>query len=84
MGSSTIMIIYLVAFFGIFYFLLIRPQQKRTKELKSMRDNLQMGDEIVTIGGVKGRIRSLKEDEIQLEVGPDKVQLTVMRWAIGS
>ena len=61
-GSMWIMIIYLVVIFGAMYFLLIRPQRKKQKEEKKMRENLQIGDEVVTIGGIYGRVISLKED----------------------
>ena len=59
--SIIVMIGYLVIIFGAMYFLLIRPQRKKQKEEKKMRENLQVGDEIVTIGGIYGRVISLKE-----------------------
>ena len=61
------MIIYLVVIFGAMYFLLIRPQKKKQKEEKKMRENLQVGDEVVTIGGIYGRVISLKEDTMVIE-----------------
>ena len=76
------MIIYLVVIFGAMYFFLIRPQRKKQKEEKRMRENLQVGDEIVTIGGIYGRVISLKEDTMVLESLSDHSKLTIARWAI--
>lgn len=68
----------------VFYFLLIAPQRKKEKKIKEMRANLREGDEVVTIGGIMGKIVSIKEDVITVEVGSDKVKLKFARWAIGS
>ena len=76
------MIIYLVVIFGAMYFLLIRPQKKKQKEEKKMRENLQVGDEVVTIGGIYGRVISLKEDTMVIESLSDHSKLTVARWAL--
>ena len=78
------MIIYLVVIFGAMYFLLIRPQKKKQKEEKKMRENLQVGDEIVTIGGIYGRVISLKEDTMVIESLSDHSKITVARWALQS
>lgn len=84
-GIGTIgMIIYLVVIFGAMYLLLIRPQRKKQKEEKKMRENLQVGDEIVTIGGIYGRVISLKEDTIVIESQSDHSKLTIARWALQS
>ncbi len=84
-GIGTIgMIIYLVVIFGAMYLLLIRPQRKKQKEEQKMRNNLQVGDEIVTIGGIYGRVISLKEDTIVIESQSDHSKLTVARWALQS
>lgn len=66
-----------------FYFFLIRPQQKRERETKNMRNNLAEGDEIVTIGGIYGKIINVKEDVLTIEVGADKAKLKIARWAVG-
>ncbi len=66
-----------------FYFFLIRPQQKREKDTKNMRSNLEEGNEIVTIGGIYGKIVSIKDDMVTIEVGADKVKLKIARWAVG-
>ena len=68
--------------FVIFYFLLIRPQQKKQKELKAMLDSLAYGDTVVTTGGIHGRVTGLSEAIITLEIA-DKVRIKVSRAAIG-
>ncbi|WP_148867940.1 preprotein translocase subunit YajC [Thermosediminibacter litoriperuensis] len=73
----------LILIFAIFYFLIIRPQQKREKERRNMLNSLQEGDEIITIGGIFGRILNIKDDVVTLEVG-DKVKIKVTRSAIGN
>lgn len=82
--SPLIWIAYFVVIGGVMYFMLIRPQRKRTKEEKQLRESIQIGDEIVTIGGIYGRIISLKEDTIVIESKSDHSKLTVARWAIQS
>jgi preprotein translocase subunit YajC len=72
----------MVAMLAIFYFLLIRPQQKRQKEHKQMLANLQKGDTIFTGGGLRGRITGLDENVITMEIA-DKVRVKVNRSAVG-
>ena len=78
------LVIYMVVIIGAFYFLLIRPQRKKAKEEKKMRDSLQVGDDIVTIGGIYGRVISLKEDTIVIESKSDHSKMTIARWALQS
>ena len=66
----------------IMYFLLIRPQRKREKTVNQMRKGLQVGDEIVTIGGLCGKIVKTKDETIIVQVGADKVKFEMMRWAV--
>jgi preprotein translocase subunit YajC len=73
-----------IGFLLIFYFFLIRPQKKKDNEIKEMRNNLHEGDEVITIGGIYGKIIRAKEDVLTLEVGSTKTRLDVTRWAIGS
>ncbi|SES73744.1 protein translocase subunit yajC [Natronincola peptidivorans] len=73
-----------LGFLAIFYFLIIRPQQKREKKTKDMRNSLKVGDEIVTIGGIYGNIIKIKDDIITIEVGADKTKLTIAKWAVGN
>lgn len=77
-------IIMTAIFIGIFYFLIIRPQQKRDKQIKEMRNNLKVGDQIITIGGIYGKIIKLKDDVLTIEVGADKTKLQIARWAVGN
>lgn len=74
--------IWIVATFAIFYLLLIRPQQKREKKERIMRNSLKAGDHIVTIGGIVGKIISVKEDEIVIETGADRTKLTMKKWCV--
>ena len=80
--SIVVMIIYLAVIFGAMYLLLIRPQRKEQKEEKKMRENLQVGDEVVTIGGIYGRVISLKEESMVIESKSDHSKLTIARWAL--
>lgn len=65
------------------YFLLIAPQRKKEKKAKAMRDELKIGDEIVTIGGIIGKVVMIKDqDQIVIETGADKDKIRIMRWAI--
>ncbi len=75
-------VIYLVAILAFFYFMMIRPQQKKTKELNNMRANLKVGDEITTIGGIGGKVKKISDDTILLKSGD--VTLKISKWAIGS
>lgn len=82
MSSTLFTVVYLVVIVGVMYFLLIRPQRKKTKEEKKMRENLQVGDDIVTIGGIYGKVISLKEDTIVIESKSDHSKITIARWAL--
>ncbi len=79
-GISTI--IMLVAFIAIFYFMIYRPQKKQEKETANMRDNLQIGDEISTTGGILGRVIKIKDDIVTIETGSDKNKLKIFKWAV--
>ena len=74
----------IVAMLAIMYFLTIRPQRKRQKEEQTMRDNIQVGDEITTIGGIMGRVVTVKEDALIIETGADKNKLKISRWAVST
>ena len=73
---------WLIIFFGILYFMMIRPQQKQKKQRQELLDNLEKGDKIVTIGGIHGTIVSLKDDTIVLQIAPN-VRITIQRTAVG-
>lgn len=68
----------------VFYFLLIAPQRKKEKKIREMRAALKEGDQVITIGGIMGKLISVKEDIVVVEVGSDKVKLKFAKWAIGS
>lgn len=72
----------LILLIGIMYFLLIRPQKKREKEINAMRSSLQVGDEIITIGGICGKIVKTKDESLVIQVGADKLKFEIMRWAV--
>ena len=73
-----------VVVFGVFYFLLIRPQKKKDKELKEMRDSLAVGDTVVTIGGIVANVAKIEEETIVIEFGPSRTKMPIRKWAIGS
>lgn len=72
----------LVLLIALMYFMLIRPQKKKEKEVNAMRAALQVGDSIVTIGGICGKVVKIKDDTIVIQVGADKVKFEMMKWAI--
>lgn len=82
MNGTLTMILPLVILLLVMYFLLIRPQKKREKEVNAMRSGVQVGDEIITIGGICGKVVKTKEDSLVIQVGADKVKFEVMRWSI--
>ena len=84
MNDMTSSIVVMVVFIAAMYFLLIRPQKKKDKAIQAMRSNLQVGDEIITIGGIKGKIVKTKEDSIVIQVGADKVKFEMMRWSVST
>ena len=88
MSTGATIIYYAVQFlpmiliFVIFYFMLIRPQRKKDKEAKQMLDNLKVGDRICTIGGIYGTIVRIKDQVLTIEVGEQKTQMMIARWAV--
>ena len=80
-GSDLVSFLPMVAIFVVFYFLLIRPQQKKAKEARAMLEALQKGDEIVTAGGVLGRISKLGDQYLTIEIAPG-IEVMVQRGAI--
>ena len=81
LGSTLIM---LVLMFAVFYFMLIRPENKRKKEAEQMRSSVKTCDRITTIGGIVGTVVHVKEDRVVLETGADQVRIEVAKWAISS
>lgn len=80
-GGILLTVGYVLVFGGIIFFMW-RSQKKKQKEEKKLRENLQIGDEIVTIGGIYGRVVSLKEDTLVIESVSDHSKITIARWAI--
>ena len=74
----------LILIFVVFWFMLIRPQRKKDKQVKEMLNNLKAGDRICTIGGIYGTITGLKDNTVTLSVGKDNLSMVVARWAIRS
>ena len=79
-GISTI--IMLVAFIAIFYFMIYRPQKKQEKETNNMRNNLQVGDEITTIGGIIGKIISIKDETCVIETTGASTKIRILKSAV--
>ena len=81
MGSTLIMLVLMLA---VFYFMLIRPENKRKKEAEEMRSAVKVGDKITTIGGICGTVVSVKEDKLVLETGADQVRIELAKWAMST
>ena len=81
MGSTLIMLVLMLA---IFYFMLIRPENKRKKEAEQMRSAVKKGDKITTIGGIVGTVVDVKESRIVIETSADQVRLELEKWSISS
>ncbi len=77
-------IIMLVVMFGVLYFFMIRPENKRKKETEAMRNSLKKGDQITTIGGILGRIVMVKDDTIVIETSDDRVRIELAKWAVST
>ncbi len=77
-------IIMLVVMFGVLYFFMIRPENKRKKEAENMRNSLKKGDQITTIGGILGRIVMVKDDTIVIETSDDRVRIELTKWAVST
>ena len=75
-------IIMLVAMVAIFYFFMYRPQKKAEKATNQMRNSLQVGDEVTTIGGVIGKIVSIKEETVMIETGHDRTKIRILKSAV--
>lgn len=80
--NNFLPIITMIIVMGFMYLFLIRPQKKKEDALKKLRDSIEIGDEIVTIGGIIGRVVSIKEDNILIETGSDRNKLRIRRWAV--
>ena len=85
-GSSTSgtiqFVLSIVVLFAVFYFFMIRPENKKKKKVEEMRSSLGNGDKITTIGGIMGEIVATSGDSITIETGEDRVRIKVAKWAI--
>ena len=78
-GLSSL--IFLALLIGIFYFMLIRPQKKQAEHRRALIESVEMGDEVITIGGIHGTVRSIDEDDMELEIAPGTV-VTFVKSAV--
>ena len=81
-GSLISLVVSIVLMIGIFYFLIIRPEKKRSKQMQEMLNNIQVADEVITNGGIIGRVLSVKEDTVLIETGSDRTKIRVVKSAI--
>ena len=79
--STIIMLVIMVA---IFYFMLIRPENKRKKEAEQMRSSLKVGDRITTIGGIQGKVIHIADEKFVIETGADQVRIEFAKWALST
>lgn len=77
---STILIMVLMVV--VFYFVLIRPQKKREKQTSQMRSSIEIGDGVTTVGGIIGRVVSIKDETLLVETGSDRTKVRIQRWAV--
>lgn len=83
-NNMIISIVYMVALFAIFYFLFIRPQRKREKQLNDLRSSLEVGQIVTTIGGMLATVAKVEDEVVILEVGPNRTKMPFKKWAIAS
>lgn len=83
-GGIGIMVVYIVLIIAFFYFFMIRPQKKQEKETAAMRNSLEVGDEVTTIGGIVGRISHIKDDIVTVETGADRVRIRLKKSSIAT
>ena len=81
MSSTIIMIVLMIA---VFYFMLIRPENKRKKEAEQLRSSVKVGDDIITIGGVVGTVVDVKDDKFVIETSADRVRIEFQKWALST
>jgi preprotein translocase subunit YajC len=81
-GGSWVMIVMLVLMFAVFYFFGIRPQKKQEKEATAMRNGLSVGDEVTTIGGIIGKIVSIKEETCVIETTHERTKIRILKSAV--
>lgn len=80
--TSLVPMLIMVLMFVALYFFMIRPQKKQEKETNDMRNNLKVGDEITTIGGIIGKVVSIKEETVMIETGHDRTKIRILKTAV--
>ena len=85
-GGAWVLILECVAFIAILYLFMIFPQKKKRKKEDQMRNSIQVGDNITTIGGISGRVVGIREDSgiLVIETGTDRAKVNIKKWAVGS
>ena len=83
-GSLLSMLPMLLIMGAVFYFMLIRPENKRKKEAEQLRSNIKTGDKVTTIGGICGTVVNVKDDKFVLETGADQVRIEFAKWALST
>ena len=83
-GDMVSTVIMLAVMLAVFYFMLIRPENKRKKEAENMRSAVKVGDKITTIGGIVGTVVNVKEDKIVIETSADQVRIEFAKWALST
>ncbi len=81
-GSMMMSILMMVGLFALMYFMILRPQKKQQKKEQEMRESIQVGDEVTTIGGIMGRVVTVRDDSLIIETGADRNKMKITRWAI--
>ncbi len=82
MGSTMFSFVSIGVMLVLLYFIMIRPQRKKEKQATNMRNSIEVGDGITTIGGLVGRVASIKDDVFVLETGSDRIKIRMKKWAI--
>ena len=83
-GGLLGMLPMLLIMVAVFYFMIIRPENKRKKEAEQLRSGIKNGDKVTTIGGITGKVVDVKEDKFVIETGADQVRIEFMKWALSS
>ena len=84
LGGTVPMLVTLVLMIGVFYFLMIRPENKKKKEAENMRSSLKTGDKITTIGGIVGTVVDVKDEKFVIETSADRVRIEFNKWALST
>ena len=83
-GQGAMAIVMWVVVFAALYFLLIRPQKNKEKRLNEMRNNVAVGDKVVTLSGVVATVAKVEEEQVVIELGPSRTKVPIMKWGIGT